>query len=184
MSAAYVLFLMLGCVTLTLSTSLAAPTQQTPPDSSTNTVSAPPHGAEHAPPVDGTNGQKEGKPSEGRQDDRKVSGTNPHRTSANTIKIGPKQPPNNRVRPQSGNPTNLHKPGTDKSGRAAKSALMQHETVNSALPVRSAKVIRPTVPSLNHVHHHGANPAVIGGSANSAGKTAGAIGGTGAHHKP
>ena len=79
---------------------------------------------------------------------------------------------------------NLHQPGSDKSGGAAKGGLIQNETVHNALPVRPSSVVRPTAPSLNNVRHRGPNPAVIGGSANSDRRNTGAINGTRMNRKP
>ena len=100
----------------------------------------------------------------------------------------PKQLPNSRRRSIPGNAMNLHQPGSDKSGAAAKGGLIQNETANNALPVRPPSAVRPrqrVSPSLNNVRHRGPNPAVIGGSAgNSNSRNTGAINGTRMHRKP
>jgi hypothetical protein len=77
---------------------------------------------------------------------------------------------------------NLHQPGLAKSDGGAKNGLVQNETGNDARRVPS--VIRSTAPSLNNVRHHGPNLAVIGGSASSNGRNAGAIDGARIHRKP
>jgi hypothetical protein len=83
-----------------------------------------------------------------------------------------------------GNAMNLHQPGLDKPGGAAKSGFIRNETVNNALAVRTPSVIRPTVPSLDNVRHRGLNPAVVGGSPNSHRRNTGAIDGTRMNRKP
>ena len=87
---------------------------------------------------------------------------------------------------------NLHQPGSDKSGAAAKGGLIQNETVNNALPVRPPGAVRPTAaslnPSFNNVRHRGPNSAVVsgsaGGSANLNSRNTGAINGTRMNRKP
>lgn len=188
MKALCFFFLVICCATLKLGTAFAdspSPTsQQTSPASSTNTVNVHPQDAEHAAPVDGGKGQKQGKPSEGRQDNRKASGKNHPRGPASTIKVRPKQPSNSRERLQPGNPTHLHQPGLDKSDAPTSSGLLQDEIAHTALPRRPSSVIRPSVPLHNDVRHRGANPAVIGGSANSNSRGTGAINGTGMRRRP
>jgi hypothetical protein len=79
---------------------------------------------------------------------------------------------------------NLHQPGSDKSGGAAKSGFIQNETVNNALAARTPSVVRPTVPSLNNVRHRSPNPAVVSGSLTSHSSSTGAINGTRMKRKP
>ncbi|MGA7929130.1 MAG: hypothetical protein WCA20_24415 [Candidatus Sulfotelmatobacter sp.] len=83
---------------------------------------------------------------------------------------------------------NFHPPGSDKSGGAAKGGFIKNEKVNSALTARPTSVARPTVASLNplpnHVRHRGPNPAVVGGSANSASRNPGALNGTRMNRRP
>jgi len=103
-----------------------------------------------------------------------------------------KQLPSRRKRSMPENAMNLHQPGSDKSGGAAKAGLIRNETANNALAVRPPGVARPTVtslhnvpnPLLNNVRHRGPNPPVVGESANSASRTTGAINGTRMHRKP
>ncbi len=82
------------------------------------------------------------------------------------------------------NAMNLHQPGSDKSGGAAKGESIHNEAINNALPVRPPSAVRPTMLSLNTVRHRGPNPAVVGGSANSNRRNTAAIDGTRMHRKP
>jgi hypothetical protein len=79
---------------------------------------------------------------------------------------------------------NLHQPGSDKSGGVAKGGLIQHQTLNNALAVRTPSVVRPTVPALNNVRHRSPNPAVVAGSVNSDSRNTGAINGTRMNRRP
>jgi hypothetical protein len=77
---------------------------------------------------------------------------------------------------------NRNSPRSRRSGGAAKDGLIQNKTLSDALPIRPrSAVIRPSVPSLNNMRHRGANPAVVGGPAISAGRNSGAITGTRMH---
>jgi hypothetical protein len=96
----------------------------------------------------------------------------------------PKQLPNSRQRFLSGDGTNLHQPGSNKSGRAEKSGFTRNETVNIAVAVRTPSVVRPSAPSLNNVRHRSPNPAVVGGAANSHRSNTAAISGTRMNRKP
>ena len=107
----------------------------------------------------------------------------PHRASL-TKANRPKQLPNSRQRSLPGNLMNLHQPGSNKSGGAAKGGLFQSEPVNNALAVRTPSVVRPTVPPPNNVHHRSPNPAVVAGSVNSDSRNTGAINGTRMNRKP
>jgi hypothetical protein len=78
---------------------------------------------------------------------------------------------------------NVYRPGSDKSGGAAKSGFIRKETVNNALAVRAPNVVRPTGPLLDNVRHRGPNPAVVGGSLNSHGTNTGTINGTRMNHR-
>ena len=183
------LFLMISCAGLTPGTASADPSgpasQQTSPQSAAKTFSDHPHDADHAAPADGGKRQKEGNPSDEQRDRRHPSDENRQRGRASlTVANHLKQVPNNRKRSIPGNAMKLRQLGSDKSEGAAKGGIIQRVTVHSALPVRPASVIRPTVPLRNNVRHRGANPAVIGGSANSDGRNTGAINGTGVHRRP
>ena len=96
----------------------------------------------------------------------------------------PKQLPNTRQRAKAGNVMNIHQQGTNKSVGVAKGGLIPNQTVYNALPVGTPSAVRPTVPSLNNVHHRGPNSAVIGGSVNSDRRNTGAINGTRMNRRP
>jgi len=113
------------------------------------------------------------------------SGKNHPRNRASlTPATRPKSIPYSRKRSMPGNAMNLHQPGSDKSGGAAKGESIHNETINNALPVRPPSAVRPTMLSLNTVRHRGPNPAVVGGSANSNSRNTAAIDGTRMHRKP
>jgi hypothetical protein len=94
----------------------------------------------------------------------------------------PKQLPNSRRHSMPGNA--LHQPGSNRSGAASKSGLVQNETVSNALAVRTPSVVRPTAPSFNNVRHRGPNPAVVGGSPPSHSSNTGTINGARMNRKP
>ncbi len=175
MNATRLLFLMSSCATLTLGLTFAAPAQQTSPESSTNTVIAHPHDTKHAPP--GGSGNRHGV-------GRNASVRNHAQGPTTTIKVHPKQLPNNRKRSPSGNPTNPHQPGLDKSDALAETGLVHQETFKSGRVVRPASVARSSVSLRNDVRHRSANPAVIGGPVNSASRNTGAISGTSVRRRP
>jgi hypothetical protein len=79
---------------------------------------------------------------------------------------------------------NLHQPGLDKSGGAAKNGFVRNETVNNALAVRTPSVVRPTAPLLNNVRHRGPNPAVVGGPTDLHSRNTAAINGSRMNRKP
>ena len=184
MKASCLLFLMICWTLLTPATSYAAPAQQTSLESSATKISDHPHDAAHAALAEAGKRQKNGMPYVGPRGHSHLSGKNHPRSPAAITKDYTKQPPNNRERSSSGNAMNFHPPGTDKRSAAAKSGLIQRDTVHSALPVRPVSVVRPALPLRNNVRHHGANPAAIGGPANSAGRNPAAINGTGVHRRP
>ena len=138
-----------------------------------------------AAPADGGETQTAGKPSDEQRDHRHVSDKNHPRSRASLTKANrPQQLPNNRQRSTSGNAMNLHQPGSDKSGGAAKADSSR--TKQPTTPCLFGRQVSsdPTVPSLNNVRHRGPNPAVIGGSANSDTRNTGAINGTQMNRKP
>jgi len=161
--------------------------QQTSRESSANTASdhpGDPAQRDAAPPRDERH-QTEGKASHEQRDHSRASDTNHPPSRASLTKVNrPKQLPNSRQRSLPGNAMNLHPPGSDKSAGAAKGGLIQNETVNNVLPVRTPSVVRPTVPALNNVRHRGPNPAVVGGSPISHSSNTGAINGTRMNRKP
>ena len=170
MKTACSLFLMMSCAALAPNTSLAASAQQSSTKSSLTRDSA--------------------RSQDARQfsDDRRVRGAtsvqNHPRRPTNTINVHPKQLPNNREHFQSKNSTKFLRPGSGKSAGAAKGGVVQRETTHKTGLVRPASGSRPTAPSFDNVRHRGANPAVIGGSANSTRRNAGAISGTSVHRRP
>jgi hypothetical protein len=188
MKATRLLFLMISYAALTPGTTYAGSSssrpQEAPPETAADTVSDHSQDAGQAAPAAGGKRQKDRGPSGEQRDRRHVSGKNQPRSLATEIKVRPKQLPNNRERFPSRNAMNFHQPGSDKPSGAAKAGLIQHETVKTAVPRRPPSVTRPSVPLLNNVRHRGANPAVIGGPANSAGRNTGAINGTVVHRRP
>ncbi len=188
MKATCFLFLMIGCAGLTPGTSCAAQSssasQQPPSESSANTISDHPRDAVHGAPVQDGKNQKDGTPSDEQRDHRHASDKDHRRSHTSLARSnGPKQVPNKGQHSTSGTAMNLHQPGSDKSGASARGALIQHGTVNVSAPIRPAS-IWPRVPLPNNARHRGANPAVIGGSASSNGRNAGAIDGAHINRRP
>jgi hypothetical protein len=181
-------FTLIGSAVLTSGTAYAdsssPASQQSSPESAATEVSDYLYDTELAAPADGGKRQKNGNPSDGRRDRRDLSRKNHTRSSTTITKDRPKHLPNDREHSPSGNVMNFHQPGSHKRSATANNGLIQRDTVHSALPVRPARVARPTVPLRNNVRHRGANPAVIGGSVNSNGRNAGAINGTSVHRRP
>jgi hypothetical protein len=191
--------LTMGCAVWMRGTSYAAPSQQKSAESSANEKSAkpasdPPHDkVSHDPgrvaPADSGKPQNGGTSSDEPRDHHQASSKNPpgirrSLTAANR----PKQLPISRKGSLPGNAMNLHPPGSDKSGGAAKGGFIKNEKVNRVLTARPTGVARSTVASLNplpnHVRHRGPNPAVVGGSANPASSNTGALNGTGMNRRP
>jgi hypothetical protein len=179
------LFLTMTWAAWTLGTGYAVPSQETSPASSANPVSGHPDDAAHAAsPRDGKH-PTEGTDSREQRDHGGAFGPN-HSPSRASLTKGnpPKQLPNSRQRSLPGNAINLHQPGSDKSGGAAKGGFIPNETIHSALPVRTSSVVRPTPLSLNNVRHRSANPAVVGGPPTLRSSNIGAINGTRMNRKP
>jgi hypothetical protein len=111
----------------------------------------------------------------------------PHSRAGLTAANRSKQLPTSRKRPLTRKAGSPRQPALATSGCATKRGSVQNETTNRALPVRQTSV-RSSVASLNplpgNVRHRGANPAVVGGSANSGKSNTGAINGTGMHRRP
>jgi hypothetical protein len=186
MKVAWLLFLTMSCAGLMLGTGYVAPSQQMTAgrpanEGSTNPTSDRSHGDRlQATPADEGKRQKEQGPSE-QQASRRVAAKNRSLSHAGlTIAKHPTPPPIRRGRSKPLNATNLDPADPDLSGDAAKGP---DRTASDALPVRSTRVVRPTVASLNPVRHHGARPAVVGGSASNTSNTGG-LNGTGMHRKP
>ncbi len=184
MKAARLLFLMSSCASLTLGISVAAPAQQTSPESSTTTVVVHPQDTEHARPAGSGNRRGVGRIPDGEKDTRNSSARNHPRSPATRVKVPPKQLPNDRKDSPSGNPANPHQPGFDKSDALAETRFAHQGTFKSGQAVRPASVTRSSVPVRNTVRHRGANPAVVGGTVNSALRNTGAISGTSVHPRP
>ncbi len=151
--------------------------QQTSPESSANTASGHPGNAGHAAsPRDGRPQTGE-KASDEQQNHGATSETNRPPSRASLTKANrPKPLPNGRQRSLPGNA--LHQPGSNKFVGAAKGGVIANETVSNALPGRTPSVVRPSVPSLNQVHHRSPNPAVVGGAPHLHSSNTGAVNGT------
>jgi hypothetical protein len=188
MKSACLVFMVVGFAALLQGTSFAAlsgtASQQGSSASSTDTASDRPR-TEHAAPGDVGKHKASEKPSDEERDRRRVSDNNHPRSQASLPKTNrPKQIPNRQEHSASGNAMNLHQPGSDKSRGVAQGGSIENETVKSARPAWPPSVVRPTTPSLNNMHHRGANPAVIGGLANAKTGNTGAINGTAMNRRP
>ena len=84
----------------------------------------------------------------------------------------------------SGNHRNAKRPGTNQSAGPVKGAFVRIQTARGALPGPTSNIARPAAPLLNNARHRGPNPAVVGGSAEAAGKNAGAINGSTMKRRP
>jgi hypothetical protein len=176
MNTARLVLLTISYVAVMLGASYAAPSnsasQQASSESPTSAVSGHPRNEHAASPG-----------SAQRRDYGHGFARNQPRSHASLTKANfPKQLPNNRERLPSGNA--LYQPGSRRSVVAAKERLTPHETIKHGLSVRPPTVVRATGPSLGNVPHHGPNPAVIGGFANSKTGNIGAIDGTRMARKP
>jgi|HubBroStandDraft_5_1064220.scaffolds.fasta_scaffold80784_1 hypothetical protein len=191
--------LTMGCAVWIEGTSYAALSQQTSAESSAHEKSAKP--ASDRPledvspdpgrvaPVDSGKPKNRGISADQPPDHHPVSSKNHPRSRAGlTAANRPKQLPISRRTSLPGNAMNVHPPGSDKSGGAAKGGFIKNERVTSALTARPTGVARSTVASLNplpnHVRHRGPNPAVVGGSANPASSNTRALNGTRMNRKP
>ena len=199
MKATCLLFLTMSPVLVMQGISYAAPSQQTSAESSAHEKSAKPasdrprddvsHDPGRVAPADS------GKPknvsiSAGEPPDHHPASSKNHPRSRAGLTAAnrPKQLPISRKTSLPGNAINLHPPGSDKSGGAAKGGFIKNEKVNSVLTARPTGVARSTVaslnPSPNHVRHRGPNPAIVGGSANRASSNPGALNGTHMNRRP
>jgi hypothetical protein len=177
------LFLTLSCAALMCGAGSADPSspasQQTSPESAAKTVSDDSRDAAHDAPANGGIHQKNGKPSDEQRERRNVSDAKIARSRVGLAQANRPNPlPNAQERFTPGNAMKLHQPVLYKSVGAARGELIQQGTVNTALRVRPTNVLRPTVPLANNIRHHGANPAVVGGSVNSNSRNTAAINGT------
>jgi hypothetical protein len=199
-----VIILTMSCAGVMLAASYAAPSRQTSAagsanEKSANPDSAPPYEehplvAGHAASADDGKLRKEGTPGLGGTSEK----THPRSGAGLTSAHRPEQLQTGRKSSEPGNAANLHQPasgksGSGKSGATAKGRSTQNLAVSSAPRVRPSSIVRPAVASLNpspidrspiNVRHHGPNPAVVGGSANSNSNNAGGINGTRMHRKP
>jgi hypothetical protein len=191
--------LTMGCAVWIEGTSYAALSQQTSAGSSAHEKSARPasdrpqdnvsHDPGRVAPADSGKPQNVGASSDEPRDRHQASSKNPPRSRRSLIAANrPKQLPISRKGPLPGNAMNLHPPGSDKSGGAAKGGFIKNEKVSSALTARPTGVARSTVASLNplpnHLRHRGPNPAVVGGSANPASSNPGGLNGTHMNRRP
>ena len=164
----WLIFVVISCVALMRGTGYAAspqPSSQVPANASSEQVRE----GEHAPPTDERN--HGGKTSADTRNHRFGS----DRSRASVIRpSAPKQLPN----------PPRHSTSRNASGGPMRGGLVQSETANPAPPVRPPTVASPQAPSLENVRHHGANPAIIGGSANSDARNTGALNGTRMPRKP
>jgi hypothetical protein len=181
MKATCLLFLTISCAALMPETAYAGSSnpafQQSSSESAPNLVNDHPQDAGHATLADG--GTRLGKASDDQQNHRKISGNklptnNPRLSKSNR----PNEVPSRRERSAAEDSKNSHRPGSDKSGGAAKNGLIRNETVNHAASNRGPSTARPSVPSLGNVRHRGPNPAIIGGAGSSNTRNTAALDGT------
>jgi hypothetical protein len=139
--------------------------------------------AEHGAPAGDGRQETGAKASDEQRNHGRASSPNhpPSRTSLTKVNR-PMPIPKSRQPPMPGNA--LHPPGSNISAGAAKGGLIPSQTVNSASPIRTTSVVRPTGPVLNSARHRGPNPAVVGGSPNLRSSNAGTINGTRMNRKP
>jgi hypothetical protein len=95
-----------------------------------------------------------------------------------------KQLPNTRKQFPSEGALKSQQHFSDKSGRSARTQIVQRQTATTAASPRTPTVIRAVAPLLSNVRHRGANPAMIGGSAHASSKDTSAISGTTVHRRP
>ena len=186
MRTAYLLFLMIGFSALTpeiIYAKLSSQISRQLSEYAAKIVSNHPPDAEHATPAVDTKLQKDANAPRAQRGQRHISGENLQRSSITTPKARPKQLPNNREHFRSTDALNLHRRDFGRSA-AVEGTSGPKKIINNTLPSRAGNVMRPTVSGLNNVRHRGANPPVIGGVANSHGRNAGAINGTGVRRRP
>jgi hypothetical protein len=188
--------LAMGCAVWMQATSYAAPSQQTSAERSANEKSAKPasdrphddvsHDPGGVAPVGSGKPQNGGISSGEPREHQQAAGKNHPRSRRSLTAANRPKLPMTRKGSLPGNAPHLHPPGSDQSGGAAKGRFIKNEKVNSALTARPTSVPRSTVAALNPlpnpVRHRGPNPAVVGGSANSA--NSGALSGTRMNRRP
>lgn len=181
MKAAGLVFLTLGYAAWTVGAAYAAQSvvasQQASPPSAANTVDNHSRETEHATATNG--GTHLGKASDDQQNHRNISGNKfPTSNSSLSKSNRPTGLPNRRERSAAEDSKNSHRPGSDKSGGAAKNGFTRNETVNHASSNRAPSAARPSVPSLGDVRHRGPNPAIISGAGSSHTRNTAALDGT------
>ena len=183
MKTTCLLFLTMTWAAWTQGTGYALPSQETSPASSANPASGHPSDAGRGAPAGDGRHPAEGSASDQHRDNGGVSGPNHRPSRTSFTKVNRPMPiPKSRQPPMPGNA--LHPPGSNISTGGAKGGLILNQTVNSASPIRTTSVVRPTGPILNSVRHRGPNPAVVGGSLNLRSSNAGTINGTHMNRKP
>jgi hypothetical protein len=179
------LVLMIGCAVLTHGRAYANAVGPTSQQTSPESLSDHSQDGELAPQTHAQNHQNERNLAREPGDHGHGSAGNHPRSGAGLPRANrPTQFPNRRERFPSGIAMNLRNSGSNKSGGAAKGGLIRQGQANGTQSLRTPDVVRPRAPSLNNVRHRGANPAVIGGAANSDARDSGAINGTRVHRKP
>jgi hypothetical protein len=175
------IFLMLGFAAWSVRTPYAgqsvAASQQAPSRSAANAVGNHARDAEHLATANAAT--HTGKPFADQQNHRKVSSNKPSTSNTSPSKT------NHGNEASSGGERSVrdgskdsHRPASDRSAGAAQNGLARNFTVTHAPSDRAPGAVRPAVPSLNNVRHHGANPPIIGGPGNSDTRNTAALDGT------
>jgi hypothetical protein len=182
--------MLIGSAVLTPETTYAVPSNrarashQSSSETSASTVGD--HGlhAKHHVPGDTEKRQNDRSPSGEQRNQRTDSGKNQPRNLTTTPKAHLNQLSSSRERSLSGNALSVHHPSSSNSSSAVKAGIIQPEPAKTAVPHGLQSFVQPSVPSLANVRHRGANPAIIGGSAKSGSRNAGAINGTRMQRRP
>jgi len=152
----WLIFVVISCIALMRGTGYAASPEPSPRGPA-NASSDHVRESEHAAPTD----------------ERNRFGS--HRSRASVIRpSAPKQLPN----------PPRHSTSRNAPGGPPRGGLVPSEIANPAPSVRPPTVVSLQAPSLENVRHRGANPAIIGGSANSDARNTGALNGTRMPRKP
>jgi hypothetical protein len=151
--------------------------QQASPPSAANTVGNHSRETEHATATDG--GTHLGKAPDDQQNHRNISGNKfPTSNSSLSKSNRPSGLPNRHQRSAAEDSKNFHRPGSGKSGGAAKNGFTRNETVNHASSNRAPSAAQRSVPSLGNVRHRGPNPAIISRAGSSSTRNTAALDGT------
>jgi hypothetical protein len=188
-------FTMIVCAALMRGVCHADPpapaSEQSHSESSNATVGNHPNDAKHAASVDDGKHQKEGKPSNGNQDNRHAATNHDQSGPTTAVKQLPPQAPGRQERPDEtannnlpkvpfANAKNFHQSaGPTQTANGGMLKMNDH----SRLPAKSTALVPLGETSFNNVRNRGSSPAVIGGAANPIRSTA-AINGAGMNHKP